>query len=132
MGIFGILGSVIREVAGWIKNKVSNIYQRIRAFFVNIVKWIDRVYNMIMNSINRAVDITQVILKKADGVLTKYSYNYMIDEKADKWDRIRVASKEIVDISEIPVEFRSRAQAMYNGSELDISQNVDNELSLVR
>lgn len=130
MGLFGIIASAIRQVGNWIKNKARNIYQKIRTFFVNVISWIDTSYNVIESSINTLIDFSQVFLQVIDGVLTKFSYNYVISED-NQWDRYKAASSKQITINEVPVEFRNRASQLSENDILEISDNVNNEMKLV-
>ncbi len=130
MGIFGIIASAIRQIGNWIKNKVGNIYKKIRTFFVNVISWLDTSYKVIESSINALIDFSQVFLQVIDGVLTKFSYNFVISED-NQWDRYKAASSKQITINEVPEEFRRRASQLSENEILEISDNVNNEMRLV-
>lgn len=130
MGIFGIIASAIRQIGNWIKNKVGNIYKKIRTFFVNVISWLDTSYKVIESSINALIDFSQAFLQVIDGVLTKFSYNFVISED-NQWDRYKAASSKQITINEVPEEFRRRASQLSENEILEISDNVNNEMRLV-
>ncbi|MGN0576385.1 MAG: hypothetical protein ACI4J2_10175 [Ruminococcus sp.] len=130
MGIFGIIAGSIRKAANWIRNKVRNIYIRIRTFFINVISWLDTSYHVIESSINAVIDFSQAFLQVIDGVLKKFSYNYVIREN-NQWDRYKAASSKIISINEVPEEFRNRASQLSENEILEISDNVNNEMKLI-
>lgn len=130
MGIFGIIASAIRQVGNWIKNKVRNIYERIRTFFANVISWLDTSYKVIESSINALIDFSQAFLQVINGALTKFSYNYVISEN-NQWDRYKAASSKIISLNEVPIEFRNKAAQLSENEILEISDNVNNEMRLI-
>ena len=130
MGIFGIIASAIRQVGNWIKNKVRNIYERIRTFFANVISWLDTSYKVIESSINALIDFSQAFLQVINGALTKFSYNYVISEN-NQWDRYKAASSKIISLNEVPIEFRNKAAPLSENEILEISDNVNNEMRLI-
>ena len=128
--VCAIASGAVRQVGNWIKNKVRNVYQRIRTFFVNVISWLDTSYKVIESSINALIDFSQAFLQVIDGVLTKFSYNYVISED-NQWDRYKAASSKQITINEVPEEFRKHASQLSENEILEISDNVNNEMRLV-
>lgn len=125
----GILSSIIRKIGKWIKDGLHKVVNAMRGFFVEIVSWVDRVYDALLRKINHAIDCTQFYLKKIAGKLVRGSYNY-IQQPNNQWERYKVEETKNVDESEVPLEFRQKAQNMMDNGELDITENVRNELNL--
>ena len=90
----------------------------------------DTSYKVIESSINAVIDFSQTFLQVIDGVLTKFSYNFVISED-NQWDRYKAASSKQITINEVPEEFRKRASQLSENEILEISDNVNNEMRLV-
>lgn len=125
-----IASSIIRTVGEWIQKRVKNVLRRMRNFFINLVSWTDKAYKKFELENGVKFDSSQFYLKQTDGVMKRQTVNY-IQLPGNQWEKCTFEGTKAIPVDEVPSDIWRKAQYMPLDQSYNITESVDDELSLV-
>ena len=117
-----ILYDIIQKLKHVVLELLSALWQK-------FVSWLKKGLEKIKQIVNNMIQGAQVFLEKVDNMFRRIS-KYYSETDEGKWRVDTVVTKKLISFDDVPDDIKLKAKRVVEGGTIDISQDVDNTLTL--